>query len=135
MIFYLITYIVVHRFVFEGKHARKSVITIGENEGLAKFFKPKNYCFSCKTTIDVGAICTNCTDNAQKVYMELVKERNKYETDYAQAQSHCHNCCGAFTQKVLCANEDCLLFFMKKQTKVKLIKLEEKLQKFDEIDW
>lgn len=121
--------------IFEGKHARKAVHVVGKNDGMAKFASIQKRCMSCKCRISKGPVCSECIDKAQNVYMELVKERNRHEVYYAKATSFCHSCQGALGQEVLCANDDCALFYMKKQVKMELTKADEKLQRFDELDW
>lgn len=55
---------------------------IGKNNAMSKFLTTRLTCMSCKTVINSGVVCKNCTHKLREIYVEKRLEVNYYERIY-----------------------------------------------------
>ncbi|KAL0483623.1 DNA polymerase delta catalytic subunit [Acrasis kona] len=118
--------------LFNGEHTRKiSVPTPAGSLGIMKFAKKTLTCLGCKTAISEGAVCSQCQSQEAQLYQNLLDKHNHYENIYSRVWTHCQRCQGSLHQEVLCTNNDCPIFYMRKQVQKDLHDTQELVTRFD----
>lgn len=121
-----------------GDHTRtirKSAPTTG---GLFKFAKLADTCKNCKTPLRPGRqgiLCDNCIDTGPQLYCESLAQLNYLENKFARLWTECQRCQGSLHQEVLCSNNDCPIFYMRKKAQKDVAQQSQDLLKWQETIW
>lgn len=91
--------------------------------GLMAFIKAGRNCIRCKSTVkDKFLLCEKCRPYAPEIYCKVLAHRNYLESMYTRIWTQCQKCQNSLTQKVICSNNDCPIFYMRKKVEQNLNK-------------
>jgi DNA polymerase delta subunit 1 len=108
-----------------------SAPTIG---GLMRFTVKTATCLGCKASLpkgDTSATCTQCADRLPELYQHQLEVTNKLETKFSRLWTQCQRCQDSLHQDVLCSNNDCPIFYMRKKAQKDLDEAFGRLDRFD----
>lgn len=121
--------------LFEGEHTKNVYIPkISQKaSGLAKFVTVKLQCLGCRVAIEKGALCQNCKKKTSEVFLMKNLELQSLQRDYSDMWTECQRCQGSLIQDVICSNTDCQIFYKRKKIQKDLDKIQEQINRFDNI--
>ncbi|ANB12941.1 DNA-directed DNA polymerase delta POL3 [Sugiyamaella lignohabitans] len=122
-----------------GEHTRTISVATPSTGGLMKFAVKTELCKSCKRPLRgayaKGAVCQDCTDRAEELYMDTLAKVNALEEKFARLWTQCQRCQGSLHQDVLCSSKDCPIFYMRKKSQKDVQNGIAELAKFDHTAW
>jgi len=133
------------RELFNGPHTRSiAQPTSRMKTGMLRFAQKKTPCLSCRFPMATGedggctAVCAACRPKEATVYEKIMDKRNYFEDLMSGAEAQCQSCQESSLREVICSNDDCPLYYMRRQVRSKLRDMQAKLERFDygvEEDW
>ena len=122
--------------IFEGEHTRKTKQQYISNKvGMGLFFKPVSQCMNCKKELSKAdlekAICENCKEKEQDIYLKKMVEMKACESDFSRLWSECQRCDGTLLQEVKCNNTDCIIYFKRAKVRKDIQNIYQQISKFD----
>lgn len=123
-----------------GAHTRTITMSAPKMGGLMKFAKKAELCKSCKTPLksgNKGALCENCIreNKAPGLYCNALSQMNYLENKFSRLWTECQRCQGSLHQEVLCSNNDCPIFYMRKKVQKDVRINAEELEKWENTVW
>lgn len=120
--------------LFAGDHTLKvSRATPAASSGIMMFAVRKSKCLRCKTPLadNSHTLCEHCAPHEGEVYKSALDEVNELEDRFSRLWTQCQRCQGSLHDDVLCTNNDCPIFYMRKKVAMDLTGATEKLARFD----
>ncbi|OQV18431.1 DNA polymerase delta catalytic subunit [Hypsibius exemplaris] len=123
--------------LLRGDHTRTKTIAISRTGGLAAFVKTRASCIQCKAVLnnEKEALCEHCKKNASSIYQGVVADLHGLEDKFAGMWVQCQQCQGSLHQDVICTNNDCTIYYMRKKAQKDLTEQEKIVRRFDYGDW
>ena len=82
-----------------------------------------------------AALCDHCKQNAAEIYKSIVTECHGLEEKFQSMWVQCQQCQGSLHQDVICTNNDCSIYYMRKKAQKDLTDQVKIVQRFDYGDW
>lgn len=100
-----------------GDHTRVVQISAPTTGIMSKFTIKKETCYGCRATLAPKQflLCDYCKPQAADLFLKALMKNNDLESKYAQLWTQCQRCQGSLHQEVLCNNNDCPIFYMRKR--------------------
>lgn len=124
--------------LLNGDHTRTVKRSAPTSGGLLRFAKKAETCKNCKTPLkpnNKGALCDNCISDGPKLYCGALAQMNYLEHKFSRLWTECQRCQGSLYQEVLCSNNDCPIFYMRKKTQKDVYQQSQDLLKWQETIW
>jgi DNA polymerase delta subunit 1 len=116
--------------LLKGEHTLTKTVTVSKIGGIAMFTKRRETCLSCKTVLSdkesKGAVCQHCKPKESELYQKEICEMGTLEEKFNKLWTQCQRCQGSLHEDVICTNQDCPIFYMRK-------KVQKDLQEKDKI--
>ncbi|KAI8977005.1 DNA polymerase family B-domain-containing protein [Mycotypha africana] len=123
--------------LLKGDHTRTVNIASPTVGGLMKFTVKTATCLGCKSPLPKGdnsATCKRCMDRLPELYQHQVEVVKDLEVKYSRVWTQCQRCQESLHQEVICSNNDCPIFYMRKKVQKDMDEAMEKLERFN-YDW
>ncbi|KAI8146145.1 DNA polymerase family B-domain-containing protein [Fennellomyces sp. T-0311] len=123
--------------LLKGEHTRVVNIATPSVGGLMKFAVKTATCLGCKAPLPKGdnsATCKNCVSRNNELYERQMEIFNEHEERYSRLWTQCQRCQDSLHQDVICSNNDCPIFYMRKKAQNDAKEAADKLARF-EYDW
>lgn len=117
-----------------GAHTRTVNISTPTVGGLMRFAVKTATCLGCKAPLPKGvtsAACKQCTDRLPELYQHQLDTVNKLEVKFSRLWTQCQRCQESLHQDVICSNNDCPIFYMRKKVQKDMDEASERLGRFD----
>lgn len=125
--------------LLKGEHTLTKTVTISKIGGLAMFTKKKETCLSCKTCLSdkesKNAVCSHCKPKEAELYQKEICIQSSLEEKFSRLWTQCQRCQGSLHEDVICTNQDCPIFYMRKKCQKDLQAHDVVMSKFGEISW
>lgn len=124
--------------LLSGAHTRTIKMSAPKSGGLMRFAKKAELCKNCRSPLkqeNRGAICENCVSKAPELYSDALAQMNYLENKFSRLWTECQRCQGSLHQEVLCSNNDCPIFYMRKKAQKDVSQQAQELRKWDETVW
>lgn len=121
-----------------GAHTRTVKMSAPKSGGLMRFAKKAEICKNCKSPLkpnNKGAICENCIEKAPQLYGDALAQMNYLENKFSRLWTECQRCQGSLHQEVLCSNNDCPIFYMRKKAQKDVYQQMQEIRKWDATVW
>ncbi|SGZ46227.1 CIC11C00000002857 [Sungouiella intermedia] len=121
-----------------GAHTRTVKMSAPKSGGLMRFAKKAELCKNCKSPLKAnnkGALCENCIEKAPELYGDALAQMNYLENKFSRLWTECQRCQGSLHQEVLCSNNDCPIFYMRKKAQKDVFQQVQEMKKWDETVW
>lgn len=124
--------------LLNGDHTRTVRKAAPKSGGLLRFAKKAETCKNCKTPLkpnNKGMLCENCIEDGPKLYCDTLAQMNYLENKFSRLWTECQRCQGSLYQEVLCSNNDCPIFYMRKKAQKDVNEKTRELIKWQETVW
>lgn len=124
--------------LLSGSHTRTVKMTAPKSGGLMRFAKKAELCKNCRSPLKpgtIGAICEYCISKAPELYGNALAQMNYLENKFSRLWTECQRCQGSLHQEVLCSNNDCPIFYMRKKAQKDVSQQALEMKKWDETVW
>jgi DNA polymerase delta subunit 1 len=122
-----------------GDHTKH--IVVPKPKGMmGNFFTIKESCLGCKSILlaKEKTLCQACREgwviSAQDVYQRYLNDTRVKELEFTRLWTHCQDCQGSRHREVMCAANDCPIFYKRTKAHKDLIESRKSLLKFD-LSW
>lgn len=124
--------------LFNGAHTKTIVRASNSNVtgGLSAFVVKMPRCMGCNCILPSNLkspVCDACKPNESAIYMRQLEKVNTHEMRSNRFWDQCHQCQGSYHRKVLCQNNDCIIFFARTAAVISLEDERSELARFDDI--
>lgn len=126
------------RELLTGDHTRTVRKAAPKTGGLLRFAKKAELCKNCKTPLKSnvkGVLCNNCIEDGPKLYCDALAQMNYLENKFSRLWTECQRCQGSLHQEVLCSNNDCPIFYMRKKAQKDVFQQSQELIKWQDTIW
>ncbi|KAI9256205.1 DNA polymerase family B-domain-containing protein [Sporodiniella umbellata] len=122
--------------LLSGKHTRTVQVATPTIGGLMKFAVKKATCMGCKAPLkgDNSVTCTHCKDKIPELYQQQVNSLRNHQIKFSRLWTQCQRCQESLHQDVICSNNDCSIFYMRKKAQKDVKETQDKINRFD-LDW
>ncbi|KAG2237692.1 DNA polymerase family B-domain-containing protein [Thamnidium elegans] len=120
--------------LLSGAHTRTVNIATPAIGGLMKFAVKTATCLGCKAPLpkgDTSASCKQCTDRLPELYQQQLESAKNLEVKFSRLWTQCQRCQESLHQDVICSNNDCPIFYMRKKTQKDMDDVSNRLSRFD----
>ncbi|CAO3669799.1 unnamed protein product [Rhizopus stolonifer] len=120
--------------LLSGAHTRTVNIATPTIGGLMKFAVKNTTCLGCKSRLPPGdnsATCKQCSDKLPELYQYQVNNLKDLEVKFSRLWTQCQRCQESLHQDVICSNNDCPIFYMRKKVQKDMNEVTGKLNRFD----
>ncbi|KAI9472165.1 MAG: DNA polymerase family B-domain-containing protein [Benjaminiella poitrasii] len=120
--------------LLSGAHTRVVNISTPTVGGLMRFAVKTATCLGCKAPLSKGdksAACKQCTDRLPELYQHQLDVVNRLEVKFSRLWTQCQRCQESLHQDVICSNNDCPIFYMRKKVQKDMDEATERLDRFD----
>ncbi|KAI8637673.1 DNA polymerase family B-domain-containing protein [Parasitella parasitica] len=117
-----------------GAHTRTVNISTPTIGGLMRFAVKTATCLGCKAPLpkgDTSAACKQCSDRLPELYQHQLDTVNKLEVKFSRLWTQCQRCQESLHQDVICSNNDCPIFYMRKKAQKDMDEASERLDRFN----
>lgn len=125
--------------LLKGEHTLTKTVTISKIGGLAMFTKKKEACLSCKTVLSdkesTSAVCSHCKPKESELYQKEICTLSSLEEKFSRLWTQCQRCQGSLHEDVICTNQDCPIFYMRKKVQKDLQEHEKIINRFGDVSW
>ncbi|EGV65370.1 DNA polymerase delta catalytic subunit [Yamadazyma tenuis ATCC 10573] len=121
-----------------GDHTRTVKRAAPKSGGLLKFARKAETCKNCKTPLkphNKGLLCENCIEEGPRLYCSSLAQMNYLENKFSRLWTECQRCQGSLHQEVLCSNNDCPIFYMRKKAQKDVFIQGQELSKWKDTIW
>jgi DNA polymerase delta subunit 1 len=91
-------------------------------------------CLGCKSPLprgDNSATCKQCSDKLPELYQYQLSTLKDLEVKFSRLWTQCQRCQESLHQDVICSNNDCPIFYMRKKAQKDMNEVTGKLNRFD----
>ncbi|XP_065322772.1 DNA polymerase delta catalytic subunit-like isoform X2 [Gordionus sp. m RMFG-2023] len=122
--------------LLRGKHTLTKSVPISKTGSLSQFTTKHAQCLNCKTILysaktDSKIICNHCLPVVSEVYQREILKLNELEQNFSELWTECQRCSGSLHEDVLCTNQDCPIYYMRKKVQMDIGNQNELVLKFD----
>ncbi|CAO3621990.1 unnamed protein product [Cunninghamella echinulata] len=120
-----------------GDHTRTVNIATPTIGGLMKFAVVTATCLGCKSPLPKGvnsAVCSHCQSRLPELYKKQIDSVSELEIKFSRLWTQCQRCQGSLHQDVICSNNDCPIFYMRKKVQKDMNESKSKLIRFNNDD-
>ncbi|KAG2195815.1 hypothetical protein INT47_010025 [Mucor saturninus] len=120
--------------LLSGAHTRTVNIATPTIGGLMKFTVKTATCLGCKAPLprgDESAACKQCSDRLPELYQHQVENVSNLQIKFSRLWTQCQRCQESLHQDVICSNNDCTIFYMRKKAQKDLDDASGRLDRFD----
>ncbi|KAI8336982.1 DNA polymerase family B-domain-containing protein [Chlamydoabsidia padenii] len=124
--------------LLSGTHTRSVNIATPTVGGLMKFAVVTATCLGCKSPLrngDKSPVCVHCRPRLGELYKKQVDSVSELEVKFSRLWTQCQRCQESLHQDVICSNNDCPIFYMRKKVQKDMNESTAKLQRFSNADW
>ena len=125
--------------ISEGEHTLTKTVVISKTGGIAMFTKKRETCLSCKTVLSdkesKGAVCSHCKPKESELYQKEICTMASFEEKFARLWTQCQRCQGSLHEDVICTNQDCPIFYMRKKVQKDLQEQDKIISRFGDLTW
>ena len=125
--------------ISEGEHTLTKTVVISKTGGIAMFTKKRETCLSCKTVLSdkesKGAVCSHCKPKESELYQKEICTMGAFEEKFARLWTQCQRCQGSLHEDVICTNQDCPIFYMRKKVQKDLQEQDKIISRFGDLAW
>ncbi|CAF0747806.1 unnamed protein product [Brachionus calyciflorus] len=125
--------------LLKGEHTLTKTVTISKIGGLAAFTKKKETCLSCKSILTDkeanNAVCSHCKPKESELYQKQICTMAALEDKFNRLWTQCQRCQGSLHEDVICTNQDCPIFYMRKKVQKDLQENDKIIGRFGQISW
>nr|QBM06234.1 DNA polymerase delta catalytic subunit [Brachionus koreanus] len=125
--------------LLKGEHTLTKTVTISKIGGLAAFTKRKETCLSCKSILSdkesMNAVCSHCKHKESELYQKQICTIAALEDKFNRLWTQCQRCQGNLHEDVICTNQDCPIFYMRKKVQKDLQENDKIISRFGQIYW
>lgn len=108
---------------------------VSTGDKFSQFAVRTQQCKGCRRPLrkpfDKGAVCENCIGEVPRLYAEELTDLYDMETKFGELWSECQSCQNSVQHDVICAAQDCPIFFMRRKVQKDLDKKYRELKKYD----
>ena len=120
-----------------GAHTRSITVTTPTvaSGGIMKFAKKRLSCLGCRAQLSQGetTVCKHCKPKEPEIYGKCLSNTNDLEAQFSALWTQCQRCQGSLHQDVLCAAQDCPIFYRRMKVQKELGDSQKTLERF--ADW
>ncbi|KAI8099328.1 DNA polymerase family B-domain-containing protein [Halteromyces radiatus] len=123
--------------LLSGAHTRSVNIATPTIGGLMKFAVKTATCLGCKSPLpkgDSSPVCVHCRPRLAELYKKQVDSVSELEVKFSRLWTQCQRCQESLHQDVICSNNDCPIFYMRKKVQKDMNESTAKLQRFSNVD-
>ncbi|ORX48063.1 hypothetical protein DM01DRAFT_1377023 [Hesseltinella vesiculosa] len=123
--------------LLNGAHTRTVNIATPTVGGLMKFAIKSATCLGCKSPLPRGnnsAVCVHCHPRLAELYKKNVDAVSELEVKFSRLWTQCQRCQESLHQDVICSNNDCPIFYMRKKAQKDMDDAVAKLHRFSNED-
>ncbi|KAG1144643.1 hypothetical protein G6F37_008865 [Rhizopus arrhizus] len=120
--------------LLSGSHTRTVNIATPTVGGLMRFAVKTTTCLGCKSPLprgDNSATCKQCSDKLPELYQYQLSTLKDLEVKFSRLWTQCQRCQESLHQDVICSNNDCPIFYMRKKAQKDMNEVTGKLNRFD----
>ncbi|OBZ82248.1 DNA polymerase delta catalytic subunit [Choanephora cucurbitarum] len=120
--------------LLSGAHTRVVNISTPTVGGLMRFAVKSATCLGCKSPLpkgDSSAACKHCRDRLPELFSHQLEQANSLSIKFSRLWTQCQRCQQSLHQDVICSNNDCPIFYMRKKAQKDMNEAHEKLSRFD----
>jgi len=121
-----------------GEHTRQIIIPTPKAKvgAITSFAIVREACLGCKASLKPSekTLCVYCLPNAPEIYQVYLNRVREKEMQFQRLWTQCQNCQGSMHQEVICAANDCPIFYMRTKVYKDLGEAQQSLVKFD-LSW
>jgi len=125
--------------LLKGEHTLTKTVTTSKIGGLAAFTKKKETCLGCKTILSdaesSNAVCKHCKPKESELYQKEICTMSSLEEKFSRLWTQCQRCQGSLHEDVICTNQDCPIFYMRKKVQKDLQEQNKLISRFGDISW
>jgi DNA polymerase delta subunit 1 len=130
--------------LLRGEHTLTKSVVISKIGGLAMFTKKKETCLYCKTVLIIddnnkekalGAVCGHCKPRESELYQREICSMSALEGKFSRLWTQCQRCQGSLHEDVICTNQDCPIFYMRKKVQKDLEEQDKVISRFGDLNW
>lgn len=126
--------------LLSGSHTRTIKVLSTKQGGLFKFTVKSDLCKSCKVPLPSSvnlALCVNCLkdDKGLDLYCDSLSQMNYLENKFSRLWTECQRCQGSLFQQIICSNNDCPIFYMRKKIQKDINQHKLEIKRWNETDW
>jgi len=118
-----------------GDHTLKVKRATPAQGGLMKFTVKSLSCKGCRRPLTGayknGAVCANCMPRVPELYAKEVNESSELQKRFGMLWTQCQSCQHSMQHDVVCASNDCPIFFMRRAVQKDLNTSQQELKRFD----
>jgi DNA polymerase delta subunit 1 len=133
-----------HALLTTGEHTRHIVLPRSKGGagdarggGLGKFVVVRENCLGCKAPLPSGeqGLCGHCRPRAVDIYGAYMEQTREKEMQFARLWTYCQQCQGSVLREVVCAANDCPIFYKRVKVRNECADAHQALARFDSIEW
>jgi DNA polymerase delta subunit 1 len=123
-----------------GEHTRKKFVPTpkattrkaGGGGGLGSFLVIRESCMGCKAPLlpKEKVLCGACQENSVDIYMRYLENNREKESQFQRLWTHCQSCQGSVFTEVVCAANDCPIFYKRTKAHKDCVESQKSLSKF-----
>lgn len=125
--------------LLKGEHTLTKTVTVSKLSGIAMFAKKRETCLSCKTPLSdkesSQAVCNHCKPKESELYQKEICTMSSMEEKFARLWTQCQRCQGSLHEDVICTNQDCPIFYMRKKIQKDLQEQDKIINRFGDLSW
>jgi DNA polymerase delta subunit 1 len=80
-------------------------------------------------------LCGQCRPHVVDIYAKFLRDSADKEMQFGRLWTHCQNCQGSVHSKVICAANDCPIFYKRTKVYKEHLGAQEALAKFNDLSW
>ncbi|XP_065158452.1 DNA polymerase delta catalytic subunit [Atheta coriaria] len=120
--------------LLKGEHTRKKTVVTSKISALAAFTKKREVCLGCKCVLpkehEKEALCEHCHDKEPMLYQKELSHHRQLEDKFAVLYTECQRCMGSLHEEILCTNQDCDIFYIRKKVQMELEGSKTRVERF-----
>lgn len=108
--------------LFHGDHTNSIKVASSTSGALSTFVIKRSSCAGCKAILKPNekGVCTSCRPVKAEICIDRIQTAKQLEQRSNRLWSQCQRCQGSLIQEVTCANNDCPIYYQRKQVWIDL---------------
>ncbi|ORY95678.1 DNA polymerase family B-domain-containing protein [Syncephalastrum racemosum] len=123
--------------LLQGAHTQAVKVVTPSVGGLMRFAVKTLQCLGCKAPLPKGdnsPLCKHCLPRMAELAQYQAQTADEATTRFARLWTQCQRCQESLHQDVICSNNDCTIFFMRKKAQKDAEEANARLERFDAFD-